>query len=206
LSGKRTTIQSYAQNLNEVLDHVQASKAVIVAHSLGGLVATTFAAQHSCMVSKLVLLGPVKEFPEAGRKALTGRASAVRQGGMPAVADTVANAGTSTTTRDTLPLVKGYALTSLLSTPAEGYAQACEAAAAGKDPDYSAIKSPTLIIAGEEDKTSPKATIDFLNGKIKGSRVETIARIGHWIFIEAVENVGESLKSFTKEVNTNGVV
>lgn len=141
-----------------------------------------------------VLIGPVKAFPEAGFKALTGRADTVRKGGMPAVADTVATAGTSPSIKR--PIVKGYVLSSLLATPPEGYAQACVALATAKDPDYSKITAPTMIIAGDEDKTAPRATIDFLAERIGGSSVQTCQQTGHWIMLESAQTVAELLQHF----------
>lgn len=115
---------------------------------------------------------------------------------MPAVADTVATAGTSETTHKTLPMVKGYVLTSLLSTPAEGYAQACIALATAKNPDYTKITVPTLIFAGSEDKTSPKATVDFLLEAIHGAEVSHVQQIGHWGTLEALPKTAELLAQF----------
>ena len=46
-----------------------------------------------------VLIGGVKAFPDAGKKALSDRAAAVRKGGMAAIADTVTAAGTSQKTK-----------------------------------------------------------------------------------------------------------
>ena len=115
---------------------------------------------------------------------------------MSAVANTVATAGTSTTVQSQKPLVKGYVLSSLLATPAEGYAQACIALATAIDPDYSKIEAPTMIVAGEEDKTAPKATIDFLRERIKGSHVVTCQKVGHWIMLEDDQAVAVSLKEF----------
>ncbi|ORY28180.1 putative hydrolase [Naematelia encephala] len=196
LSGDGLSIATIAESVKEVLDHVGAKTAVVVGHSAGGLVATTFAAEYPSRVTKLVLIGPVKQFPEAGFKALTGRAATVRETGMPGITPTVVSAGTSSTTQSSKPLAKGYVQASLLYTPAEGYAQTCVALANATDPAYEKISAPTLIIAGEEDKTSPKATIDFLQGKINGAKSETIQGVGHWIMVEDVEKTSELFSSF----------
>lgn len=126
---------------------------------------------------------------------------------MSAIADAVTNAGTSEKTTSSRPLetaagafpvepsfnrvliltdisaapIAQYAVrASLLSSPVEGYAQACLALAQATDPDYSKIAVPTLILAGSEDKTCPKATVDFLSERIKDSTVETLQDVGHW--------------------------
>ncbi|GAA5838810.1 hypothetical protein JCM11251_006746 [Rhodosporidiobolus azoricus] len=195
-SSDKISVEGVAASVAEVLDHAGADKAVVFGHSLGGLIATTFASKYPERVEKLVLIGPVKQFAEGGVNALTGRAGTVRQGGLPAIATTVATAGVSAKTASSRYLVKSAVLASLLATPAEGYAQACLAAAGAKDPDYTKITAPTLIISGSEDKTAPKPTIDFLKDAIKGSKVVEISDVGHWIQTEDHEAVAKAVKSF----------
>ncbi|KAK4052954.1 hypothetical protein OIO90_004078 [Microbotryomycetes sp. JL221] len=196
LSGERLSVEGLASYLAEILDHVGARSATIFGHSLGGLIATTFAASFPDRVDKLVLVGPVKAFAPAGVNALTGRAATVREGGMSAVASTVAGAGVSAKTASSRFLAKSAVYASLLATPAEGYAQACLAAASAQDPDYAQIRAPTLIISGSEDKTAPQPTIEFLNNAIKGSKVVQISDVGHWIQVEDHESTAGAVKSF----------
>ncbi|GAA5876549.1 hypothetical protein JCM3774_003135 [Rhodotorula dairenensis] len=195
-SGSATTVEGYAASIGEVLDSVKSQKAVVVGHSLGGLIATTFAAQYPERVEKLVLLGPVKQFAPGGVDALTKRAATVREGGMISIADTVATAGVSAKTNSSRTLAKSVVRASLLMSPAEGYAQACLAAAGATDPDYSKISAPTLIFAGDEDKTAPKPTIEFLHGAINGSKVVQLADVGHWHQVEDFDTVAKELKAF----------
>lgn len=147
----------------------------------------------SDQVTTTVLLGPVKSFAPGGVAALTARASTVRAGGLSSIASAVTVAGISSASLSS-PLVKNAVLASLLSTPAEGYARACLAAASASDPDYSKITAPVLIIAGAEDKTCPKATVDFLVEHIKGAKVETLGSVGHWLQLEDAEGVAKALK------------
>lgn len=129
-----------------------------------------------------------------GVEALGGRAATVRKGGMAAVASTITSAGTSPLTAKSRPLATGAVYASLLAQPAEGYAQACLALAGAKDPDYAAIKCPTLILAGEEDKTAPAATIEFLEKQIPKAKVEQMQGVGHWHLLEDVEKTAELLR------------
>jgi pimeloyl-ACP methyl ester carboxylesterase len=115
---------------------------------------------------------------------------------MSSIATTVASAGTSESTKANKPLVTGYILASLMATDPRGYAQACLAAAKAEDADYSSISCPTLIVAGAEDKTAPKATIEYLQNRIAGSKVETIDVVGHWFMLEDHEQVGAILCDF----------
>ncbi|KAM0747624.1 putative hydrolase [Meredithblackwellia eburnea MCA 4105] len=196
LSGEDISIDGFAESVKGVLETVGAQKAVVVGHSMGGLVATTFASRYAEFVSKLVLVGGVKSFAPAGVQALTGRAATVRTGGLSAIASTVTNAGISTLSSTSRPLSKVSVYASLITSPAEGYARACVALAGANDPDYSKIVVPTLFVAGTEDKTCPKATVEFLAKEIKGTKVVTLENVGHWHQVEDVEGVAKALVEF----------
>lgn len=99
---------------------------------------------------------------------------------MGAIADTVATAGTSKATQSSNPLAYASVRASLISTPANGYGQACLALAAASEPDYSKIAASTLILAGDEDKTCPEATVNFLSKEIKDTEVVKLSNVGHW--------------------------
>lgn len=145
-----------------------------------------------------VLIGPVKQLAEAGQKAMGDRAATVRKGGMSAVANTILGAGTAAFTQSSRPLSSGAVLASLLSSPSEGYASACEALGSAIDPDYERITVPVFILAGEEDKTCPKATVDFLATKLPQAKVQTLKDVGHWHQLEDVDATAAALKAFVQ--------
>jgi pimeloyl-ACP methyl ester carboxylesterase len=147
-------------------------------------------------VSSAVLIGPVKAFAPAGVSALTARAASVREGGMTSVASAIAAGGISRKTSTSRPLSKSAVFASLISSPAEGYALACLAGAKAVDPDYSTIRAPTLIVAGDEDKTCPKATVEFLQKSIAGAKVVELKDVGHWHQLEDCEALAKELAVF----------
>ncbi|KAH7914916.1 putative hydrolase [Hygrophoropsis aurantiaca] len=192
-SAGQTSIEGYAESVRLVMDAAGVEKAVVVGHSMGGIIATTFAAQYPSRVEKLVLIGPVKAFAEAGVKALTARGESVLAGGMAAVADTVATAGVSQKTLASGHLAKHAVRASLLATPPAGYAHACSALTRAKDPEYARITAGTVILAGAEDKTCPEATVRFLAESIRGAEVVSFGDVGHWHLFEDVEGVARVL-------------
>lgn len=203
-STDKLVFEDYAGSIGAVLDWARADKAVIVAHSMGGLVATTFAARSPERVTHLVLIGGVKAFPDAGKKALSDRAAAVRKGGMAAIADTVTAAGTSQKTKSSNTMAIAAVRSSLLNTNPEGYAAACEALAAAVEPDYSKITARTILLAGSEDKTCPEATIKFLHEQIRGSEVFAINDVGHWHQLEDHKAVADATTKFIFSKSMNG--
>lgn len=127
---------------------------------------------------------------------MTDRAALVRNKGMTAVVSAILSNGLSEQTRKNNVLAQALVKSSLLGTKPEGYAQACLALAGAGDPDYSKIVAPTLIVAGDQDKTSPQATTDALTGAIAGSKAITLAGVGHWHFLEDVEGVAKAISTF----------
>jgi len=115
---------------------------------------------------------------------------------MSSVAQVILASGTSSYTQSSRPLVKGYIALSLIASEPEGYALACEALATAKNPDYANIKCTTVIVAGDEDKTSPAATTEYLKEQIAGTKAVQLQNVGHWHMIEDVEGVSGTLKAF----------
>lgn len=72
--------------------------------------------------------------------------------GMEPMAKTIPSAATGS--KATLTQ-KAFIRALLLSQKSEGYISLCQAIAKAELPSYSSIHCPLLILAGEEDKTSP---------------------------------------------------
>jgi len=182
-----------------VFSHSKVEKAVLVAHSMGCLVAISFALSHPELVSKLILLGPPPSpLPAAASDAQSARAKAVREGGMKACVDAVASNGVSSKTKSSNPVAVSAIRASLLSQNPEGYAKGCTALGGSKDLtlDYTQLAMETLIITGDEDKVSPPTLVRKMEGGIKDVNVQILAEVGHWHVFEDVEGVAKAVKSF----------
>jgi pimeloyl-ACP methyl ester carboxylesterase len=194
------TIESFADDLAQVIAHANPSGPVtIMAHSLGCLIAITYALRDISKVKKLILLGPVTvPLAEAGRKAITSRANAVRSKGLLAsgTVDSVATAGTSEATRLYNPVAYAAVRASLLSTLPEGYAKACMALVGAVACPLEELSVPTLLLTGDEDKTAPVKTVTALHGRLPNSRVEILRGTGHWHVFETPDSVVRAIKSF----------
>lgn len=83
--GEAPGLATHAADLEAVRAARGAHDLVLVACAVGGMVAATYAAQHSGQVRAMVLANPTPRSTEAARDALRARAEAVRQGGMAAI-------------------------------------------------------------------------------------------------------------------------
>ncbi|GHJ39039.1 alpha/beta fold hydrolase [Streptomyces sp. TS71-3] len=190
------SIEGWADELLALLDAEGIEETAVVAHSMGTLVASRFAAAHPGRVTRLALLGPLRAQGEKAKAATRARARTVREGGMSAVADTIVSVATSPATRAERPLAAALVRELLLGQDAEGYALACEALAAAEEPDFAGIKAPVLLLTGSEDKTSPVALNDEIGSLLARASRRVIEQIGHWHALEAPHDVTSALKEF----------
>jgi pimeloyl-ACP methyl ester carboxylesterase len=58
------------------------------------------------------------------------------------------------------------------------------------------INPPTLILCGDEDQLTPVKYSQFLQNKIKGSRLEVISGAGHMVMMESPSLFNEKIKEF----------
>ena len=197
----KVTIQSMADDLFNLFTHsnLKINSAVVLAHSMGCLVAATFAVQHPHLVKKLVLMGPPPSpLPNAVGEGCIKRAAAVRAGGMSAVAPTVVTGGTSEKTRSRNPVGVVAVQQSLLAQDPEGYAKGCTAlaGAAQSTVEVGKIECPTLIVTGDEDKVSPPAHVQEMTSKLRDGKSVVLPGVGHWHAFEDVDGLCSAIQGF----------
>lgn len=181
---RRITIPAYVEDLEALFKAENITKAVLVGHSLGTVVAMHLASKNPDLVQALILIGPGKsraQIPAA--KAMTlDMAKRARDIGMPLFADGAVAKNVAPSSSDA---VRAFVREAVASQSAEGYAQVCEAACDDShvNPDYSKITCPTMIIAGDQDQISPLAQSKELQQDIKGSLLE-IVKAGHQQVLE----------------------
>ena len=98
------SIDGWVSELAGLLDALGINETALVAHSMGTLVANTFAARYPDRVTKVALLGAVRAQNEQAKTATRGRARTVRDGGMSAVADTIVAGALSQATHSERPV------------------------------------------------------------------------------------------------------
>jgi pimeloyl-ACP methyl ester carboxylesterase len=190
------SIESFAEDIEAVMDAVGVSTASIVGHSMGTIAVQYFAATRPDRVEKVVLLGPVREQPQAGKEATRQRANVVREQGMEAVADAIVGAATSEQTRQQRPAVAAFVRELLTRQDPQGYAAHCEALADATAVDLGKIEAPVLLLTGSEDKVGAPATAEAMFNELPKASYEVIDGIGHWTAIEAAPQVTKSIRDF----------
>ncbi|KAL4890839.1 Alpha/Beta hydrolase protein [Aspergillus ambiguus] len=194
------TISSFAQDIQRCYqDRSAGQPAVIVAHSMGCLVAMKLAIEHPQLVSKLILMGPPPSpLPAAASAGTYQRARLVRSKGMASVVEAIIAGGTSARTKEMNPLAVTAIKLSLLSQDPEGYANACVALARSGSQalETSRIQTPTLILTGSEDGISSPEVCRRYSDNISGSQVHILPGVGHWHLFEDMQGTSDTVMSF----------
>jgi 3-oxoadipate enol-lactonase len=194
-----TSVEEWAADVLALLDDSGVGSAVLVAHSLGTLIAQQVIATHPERVDAAVLLGPIRDLASAGRQSQQDRAALVRSQGMAAVAYAISRAATSPDTQANQPSVTAFVKELLQRQSPEGYAASCVALGQSIPPDVSTFERSVLLITGSNDGVSPAARIDDIAAVFANATTAVIEGIGHWTPIEATVEVNQLLVAFLSD-------
>jgi pimeloyl-ACP methyl ester carboxylesterase len=224
-SSKPTTIpysfSQWARNTKRLLDSLKIDKAMIVGHSMGGMLAARFATQYPATTERLVIYNPIglsdgrfdrplADLDEAYKNNLNQTYQSVRASLMRYVAH---NPSTWNDLFETYARVR-YSWTLSAEWPRLAMAQTLISQVQYVDPvvyDWSHITSPTLVFGGAEDflagtpanfQARMKHIADTVpNGRAK---LHLIPGLGHVPHVESPEKTYPPLIAFLKEGLTAG--
>jgi len=205
-----------ARNTRSILQSLKISKAMIVGHSMGGMLAARFATQYPDMTERVVIYNPIglidgrfnrpaDSVDEAYKRTLAGTYQTIRAGIMRYVSHNPAawNVDFERYTRIR------YAWTLSADWPRLAMVQSLVGQMLSQDPvveDWSHIKAPTLAFGGAEDSLAGTAAVfqqrmKYLAASIPNGngRLHLIAGIGHVPHLEAPDKTYPPLVAFLKE-------
>jgi 3-oxoadipate enol-lactonase len=203
LPSQPLSIELYVETLAGALGELGISKAHVVAHSMGTIVAQHLAIKHPELVKSLALFGPLLAPPEQGRAGIHARAALSREKGIVGVqeiADAIVKGATSAETKAQRPVALALVRESVMRQSPQAYAQSCEALAGAQAAEVEKIAVPTLLVTGDEDGVGPPAAVKAMGERITGSKVTILSGCGHWTTFEKPAECVEALKAFYKSM------
>lgn len=182
------SVPEYRDFAREFLDALTLSRVVLVGHSMGGGIAQSFALAYPDRLAALVLVGTgarLRVHPDIFAAIHTGVKEAAR-------------------------LISGWAFSSaaLPATVAQGAEAFARNRAAVLEGDYRAcdafdltgeivaIRVPTLVLCGEEDRLTPVKYARFMHQRIPGATLEIVPGAGHMVMLEKPADVNRALIAF----------
>lgn len=204
LSGKLSgppTFDLMSEVVQAVLENLDAGPVHLVGVSVGGMIAQKFALRRPELVQSLTLVATLCTFPDEARVALRGRASAARMQGMIRIAELSNERWFPSSFRKRRPDIIDRATKCLLSQDAEFHASMWDMIA-GLDlaSTISAIRCPTLVVAGTEDGNAPVAAAKRISDLIAGASLEEMSGVGHFPPFESPAAFNALLRRFLANV------
>jgi 3-oxoadipate enol-lactonase len=196
------TMDQMAQDVAQLLDHLEIQRAVIGGLSMGGYVALAFYKQFPARVQALVLADTrAQADTEEAKQTRAQQAEKALSEGMAGIADAMLPKLLTPETVSKRPEIVKRVRDMMLKTEPEGAASALWGMAQRDDqtPLLSTISTPTLILVGAEDALTPVADSEKMHQAIAGSRLVVIDKAGHVSNLERTEQFNEALMDFLRE-------
>jgi pimeloyl-ACP methyl ester carboxylesterase len=180
-----------ARDVSGVLDHLGISRAVLVGHSMGGIVSMTAALNYPDRVAGLVLVGTASQCSEKIAAWYEKIACAAEKDGMGGLARAIYG---SATARQLVGEPRGMAhvtrcLKSLHDDPLT--------------PKLAAIRCPALLVVGENDPMGPRAS-EIIQRHLPDATLEVVAGCGHWVHVDAPQVLLQAIERFLSSRGYSG--
>jgi 3-oxoadipate enol-lactonase len=198
--GGKLSVAVHADAVRRVCESQGITRAHLVGHSFGTIIAQHIAAETPSLVRSLTLFGALAEPPQTLRDVMTGRAPAAREQGMFAIAEGTSEFSLSASSKQAQPATVAYVREAVGASDAEGYARNCEALAAAMTARLELIRCPTLIVNGDEDQVTVLSGARQLAERLVNARIEVFSRCGHWPMFERTAESQRALKDFLQSV------
>jgi pimeloyl-ACP methyl ester carboxylesterase len=176
------TMAAMADRVAALIATLPGQRAVVVGHSMGGMVAQELVATRPALVTALVLLGTSSAFGKPGgewqAEFLRQRFAPLDGGlGMAALADELVGAMAGSAADPT----RQQRARDLMAAVAESTYRQALTALVGFDrrADLARIEVPTLVVTGDQDRTAPADVARRMAERISAAEFVVVAGLGH---------------------------
>jgi pimeloyl-ACP methyl ester carboxylesterase len=176
------TMDDYAADVLELMDHLELQQAGIAGLSMGGYVALALVRRAMARVERLVLVNTRASADSAeGRAGRDRMIDVARRDGAAGIAREMTPKLLGETTRRERPDLADAVAHMIERNPPEALIAALEAMKARPDstPLLASIRCPTTVVWSEEDTVIPRADAEAMHAAIAGSRMVVLPRAGH---------------------------
>lgn len=200
-----TGLPSYAEQLRELLEHLQIEHASVIGFSMGGLVARAFALHQPQQLDALVILNSVFNRSSAQRAGVIERTRQAAEHGPDANAEEALSRWFSREYQAANPAQIAAIRQTLAGNDPQGYLTTYELFATQdmyRVEDLGSIQAPTLIATGELDPGSTPEMARQLAERIPGAQVAVLAEQRHMMPVESPRLVNQVLLNFLQQAQT----
>lgn len=187
-SGYRT-IGEYREFTRDLLEALGIDRAVLVGHSMGGGIAQSFALAYPSRLAAMVLVGTgarLRVHPEIF--------AAIRCGGLAEAGQLISRWAYSRSAMPATVAQGAEAFSRNRASVLEGDFLACDAF--DVMPEIPAIRVPTLVLCGKDDRLTPMKYARFLRQRIPGAVLASVPEAGHMVMLEKPAEFNRRLAEF----------
>jgi len=191
----------FADILYEFVETLKLKNIFLLGHSMGAAIAIDFTYRYPEKVRKLIIAAPTRGgafIDEATNKSkLENRLHAVnKEGSVKLARDRTENLFSSHASKE---LIKKSEKIMQQVRPAGYSSVAYSLYNLNQKEIYSRIRTPTLVICGEEDRVTPVPESEYIHQQIPQSELILLSKAGHVCFLEQAESFRNSIVCFLKK-------
>jgi 3-oxoadipate enol-lactonase len=187
-------MERFGRDVLAILDDLNIDKVHWCGLSMGGMVGQWLGANAPERFGKIILANTACYYPDPTN--WLNRIKAVQQGGIAAIADTVIAAWLTADFREREPQIAENLKAMLLASPTQGYLACCEVLSTLDQRELlPKIKSPTLVIAGRHDMSTPVSAAEMIRSQIPGASL-TILDAAHISNVEQPHAFSDAVVGF----------
>lgn len=191
------TLDMLADDAVALLEALQIKKTVFMGISMGGMIGQVLGLKAPGLLSGLVLCDTSSRIPEEAKPVWDGRIETVQKEGMESQVATTLERWFTPAFRAERPDIVKKISAMIRTTDPRGYI-GCSHAIRELDltGKISAIRTPVLILVGEEDPGTPVSASKVIHDKISGSELVILKDAAHLSNIEQSEAFNKALLEF----------
>jgi 3-oxoadipate enol-lactonase len=193
------TLDQLADDLKALLDGMKISRAHYCGLSMGGMIGQTFALKYPGIFTTLVLADTTSRIPAEMAAAWQDRIRIAQAQGMKPLVEPTLGRWFTEPYRKAAPQVMQRIGALIGSTPVAGYVGCCHAIPKiNLTSRLKEIRTPILIIVGEDDPGTPVAMSKEIHENAPGSKLVVLPKAAHLSNIEQSAAFNRALEEFLK--------
>jgi 3-oxoadipate enol-lactonase len=195
------TVELFARDLADLLDHVGWRSAIVAGASMGGCISLAFAAAYPARTAGLGLVDTTAWYGAEAPKQWAERADRAAQDGMAALVEFQTTRWFGDKFRAEHRDVVQQCVDVFLRNDVPAYVETCRMlGAADLRAALPGMSMPTAIAVGDEDYATPVAMAQAMHHAIKGSTFTVLKGARHLTPLEAPERIAAELRALAQRV------
>jgi 3-oxoadipate enol-lactonase len=193
------TVELFARDLADLLDHIGWTSALVAGASMGGCIALAFAANYPARTSALGLIDTTAWYGAQAPAQWAERGARAATAGMSALVEFQTTRWFGDAFRAKHPDVVKECVDVFLRNDVQAYVETCRMlGAADLRAALPGMTMPTAIVVGDEDYATPVAMAQAMHGSIAASTLTILAGARHLTPLEAPDRIADELRALAE--------